>query len=163
MMKRNILAENMRRFGTKNLSEQDDLNNSINRNIVIKVKSVEIDWRRTSSTVYYDEELDGQFIDMLRGDIEQQIEDSKVYGVYAGTPDEVIDIDRIVSDIKFDGEAIFENPTGGPNIEIDFSFEMGSIDDVDMNNFQTSDKMPAELEMTEEELAEIIHNRMLAV
>lgn len=162
-MKRNILAENMRRFGTKNLREQDDLNNLLNRNIVIKVKAVKIDWMRTSSTTYYDEELDGQFIDMLRDSIVQQIEDSKVYGVYAGTPNQIIDIDRIVSDIEFDGEAIFENPSSGPDIEIDFSFDMGSIDDVDMNNFQTSDEMPAELEMTEEELAEIIHNRMLAV
>jgi hypothetical protein len=138
-------------------------------NVSMKVKSVSIDFKYTHQSAYYDDELDSEFIEQLYGDIEQQIEDSKVFGTETNN---LIDIDRVVSNMNLDCEAIFERP-GQTNIEIDFSFKLDASSDTDWDagtfsmsedyniiDFQVEDDLPEELGITEEEFGDMVNDRV---
>ncbi len=146
-MKKNILAENMRRFNTKNLNEigtdmpgfegtWDSLSKlgGNNQKWDINVNYVQIDTNFHDITMQKQGTLDSHFLEEVLGDLEAYLEDQNITGD-DGHPS--FDVTRFVSDIKLDCEIKMGKD------EIDLTIELdpdGSIKYVDIGDEPLAEK-----------------------
>ena len=144
-MKKNILAENMRRFKTKNLNEIGNFHDprmssgnfdhlTPNPKWDINVNYVQIDTNFHDVTMQKQGTLDSHFLEEVLGDLEAYLEDQNITGD-DGHPS--YDITRFVSDIKLDCEIKMGKD------EIDLTIELdpdGSIKYVDIGDEPLAEK-----------------------
>ena len=144
-MKKNILAENMRRFKTKNLNEIGNFHDprmssgnfdhlTPNLKWDINVNYVQIDTNFHDVTMQKQGTLDSHFLEEVLGDLEAYLEDQNITGD-DGHPS--YDITRFVSDIKLDCEIKMGKD------EIDLTIELdpdGSIKYVDIGDEPLAEK-----------------------
>lgn len=128
---KNILAENMRRFGTKNLNETNLTNKLDSNNVQIVINRAEYD-KNIGGYSYVTYQGGGvadksDFQDLIN-DIKQEIESEN-------DPEGAYDQTRLVSDIKFDCEL----KVGSDTIDFTVTFD----EDGDIQNVEIQDEIIA--------------------